>query len=145
MTDAITFETTYDDSNIFAKILRGEIPSISVFENDDCLAFMDIMPQREGHTLVIPKRPAVTFLDIEPDSLAILIKHTQIVARAVQKAMKADGFSIVQLNGSKGGQTVPHIHFHILPGSILNAGAHGTTPSDPEHLAAVAEKIRNAF
>ncbi len=145
MSDLITFSTPYTDSNVFAKILRGELPNITVYENDHCLAFMDIMPQREGHTLVIPKEPAVTFLDISPEALATLIQNTQIVARAVQKGLNAEGFSIVQLNGSRGGQTVPHIHFHILPGSILDAGAHATVASDPAHLEAVASKIRAAF
>lgn len=145
MSDSITFNTPYDDANVFAKILRGEIPNITVFENEHCLAFMDIMPQREGHTLVIPKEPAVTFLDIRPEALASLIQHTQIVAKAVQKGLNAEGFSIVQLNGSRGGQTVPHIHFHILPGSILDARAHASVASDPQHLETIAKKIRAAF
>ncbi len=145
MSSAITFNSRYDDENIFAKILRGELPNITVFENEHCLAFMDIMPQREGHTLVIPKQAAVTFLDIQAEQLAILIQHTQMVAKAVQKGLGLEGFSIVQLNGSAGGQTVPHIHFHILPGSILDARAHGTVVSDPEHLETVAAKIRAAF
>ena len=105
----------YDPNNIFAKILRGEAPAIKVYENDHTLAFMDIMPQVEGHTLVIPKSPAVDLHDLEPDMLAETIRTTQTVAAAVKRAFDAPGIMLAQLSGAAAGQTVFHLHFHILP------------------------------
>lgn len=133
---------TYDQNNIFAKILRGELPCISVYEDDDTLAFMDIMPQAEGHTLVIPKEPAVDLLDLPEDAAANLINKVQRIAGAVKTALNAEGITIFQLNGSAAGQTVPHIHFHILPGSILGARTHAQTPADQDRLQEVAASIR---
>src|SRR3954451_9477474 len=105
----------YDPNNIFAKILRGEIPAAKVYEDEHTLAFMDVMPQSEGHTLVIPKTQARNFFDIEPSALANLIVATQRVAKAVQAAFKPDGMRIIQFNEAAAGQTVFHIHFHIVP------------------------------
>ena len=141
MNDSISFTSTYSQDNIFAKILRGELPNHTVLETSHCLAFMDVMPQRDGHVLVIPKTPAVTLLDLPAPALSELILCTQRVAKAVQSALDADGITLMQLNGTGAGQTVPHIHFHILPGSILGAKAHSTTKSSNEHLAALAKKI----
>jgi histidine triad (HIT) family protein len=105
----------YDPNNIFAKILRGELPAHKVYEDDRAFAFLDIMPRASGHTLVIPKVPARTFLDIAPDELAHLIKVTQTIARAAVKVFDADGLTIQQFNESSGGQVVFHLHIHVIP------------------------------
>src|ERR1700739_308080 len=105
----------YDNNNIFAKILRGELPSYKVFEDDKVFSFLDIMPRAPGHTLVIPKAPVRTFLDIAPDDLAHLIKVTQRIARTAVKVFAADGLTIQQFNEPAGGQVVFHLHVHILP------------------------------
>jgi histidine triad (HIT) family protein len=109
---------SYDPNNIFAKILRGELPSHKVFENDKAFAFLDIMPRAPGHTLVIPKSPARTILDIAPDDLAELIKATQTVARAAATVFAADGLTIQQFNEPAGGQVVFHLHVHVIPRKI---------------------------
>jgi len=137
--------SNYDESNIFAKILRGEIPCTKVYEDEHTLSFMDIMPQADGHTLVIPKHPAETLFDL-PDSIAAdLICKVKFIGAAVKKGMQADGITLFQFNGAAAGQTVPHIHFHILPGSYATARAHASVNAEPEHLNSVAEKIKNAF
>jgi histidine triad (HIT) family protein len=105
----------YDPNNIFAKILRGEAPCVKVYENDVALAFMDIMPRGEGHTLVIPKVPARNILDIAPDDLARFVPVVQKVAVAAKAALQADGVTIIQFNEAAGGQVVFHLHFHVLP------------------------------
>lgn len=137
--------TNYDNENIFAKILREEIPCIKVYEDDSTLAFMDIMPQADGHTLVIPKVAAENLFDLTDQAAADLITKVKLVAAAVKKGLNADGITLFQLNGSAAGQTVPHIHFHILPGSYGSAGAHASVSADNTHLEAIAEKIRGAF
>ena len=139
----ITFATEYDDTNIFAKILRGELPNITVYEDSEVLSFMDIMPQRVGHTLVVPKHPAVTLLDLPSEQFTSLMNVTQRVAAAVQKATSAAGFTLLQLNGSAAGQTVPHLHFHIIPGSIINGEPHAAKMGDQDELAKIAERIKN--
>ena len=106
---------SYDPNNIFAKILRGELPAHKVFEDDRVFAFLDIMPRTPGHTLVIPKAPARTFLDIDPNDLAHLIKVTQTIARAAVKVFDADGLTIQQFNELAGGQVVFHLHVHVMP------------------------------
>jgi histidine triad (HIT) family protein len=106
---------SYDNNNIFAKILRGELPSHKVFEDDKVFSFLDIMPRAPGHTLVIPKAPARTFLDIAPDDLAHLIKATQTIARAAVQVFDADGLTIQQFNEPAGGQVVFHLHIHVIP------------------------------
>ena len=137
--------TAYDPNNIFAKILRGELPATKVYEDDAALAFMDIMPRAEGHTLVIPKSPARNMLDIAPYALAGLIQRVQLVARAAMAGMGAEGVSIQQFNESAGGQIVFHIHFHVLPRwtgvSLRPPGIMG----DKDRIAAHAEKIRAAL
>lgn len=112
----MTLHAPYDPDNIFAKILRGEIPAVKVWEDDHVLAFMDVFPQSEGHVLVIAKTStARNLLEIEPETLARVIAATQRTARAVEKALKPEGFQIMQFNGEAGGQTVFHLHFHIIP------------------------------
>lgn len=132
----------YDDQNIFAKILRGEIPCIKVYEDDKTLAFMDIMPQADGHTLVIPKEPAITLMDLSPESAAYTINIVQKVGKAIQTALGAQGIVVMQLNGSKAGQTVPHIHFHLIPSSIHELGKHAAQMGDMDKIKQRAEKIR---
>jgi histidine triad (HIT) family protein len=106
---------SYDSNNVFAKILRGELPAHKVYEDDKAFAFLDIMPRAPGHTLVIPKAPARTFLDIAPDELAHLIKVAQTIARAAMKVFDADGLTIQQFNEPAGGQVVFHLHIHVIP------------------------------
>ena len=137
---------TYDPANIFARILRGELPCHRVFEDEHCLAFMDIMPRSPGHTLVIPRSPARTILDIEPTALAALAVGVQKVAKAVRVAMGADGLTIQQFNESAGGQVVFHLHFHIIPrwdGKMI--GPHGGGMAPPEQLMLHAEQIKAAL
>ncbi|MEO9168340.1 MAG: HIT family protein [Aestuariivirga sp.] len=106
---------TYDNSNIFAKILRGEIPAHKIYEDEHALAFMDVMPMADGHCLVIPKAPSRGLLDADAAVLAKLMPVVQKVARAAVTAMGADGFQLRQYNEAAAGQTVYHLHFHILP------------------------------
>lgn len=136
---------SYDNDNIFAKILRQEIPCTKVYEDDTTLAFMDIMPQANGHTLVIPKEPAETLLQLSDSAAADLIVKVKHVAAAVKKGLNADGITIFQLNGAAAGQTVPHIHFHVLPGSIATAKAHASISAEPEDIEKAAALIRAAF
>jgi histidine triad (HIT) family protein len=109
---------SYDPNNIFAKILRGELPAHKVFEDDRVFAFLDIMPRAPGHTLVIPKVPARTIIDIAPEDLAYLMKVTQKIARAAASVFAADGLTIQQFNEPAGGQVVFHLHVHIIPRKI---------------------------
>ena len=144
----MTLHAPYDPDNIFAKILRGEIPAAKVWEDDHILAFMDVFPQSEGHVLVISKTStARTLLEIEPDALARLIAATQRTARAVEKALRPDGFQIMQYNGEAGGQTVFHLHFHIVPRwSDRPMKGHGHAPmAEPETLRALAQRIAAAL
>jgi histidine triad (HIT) family protein len=106
---------TYDPNNIFAKILRGEAPCTKVYEDDSALAFMDVMPRADGHTLVIPKVPARNLFDIAPADLGRLIAVVQKVGRAVKTGMNAEGLTVQQFNEAAGGQVVFHLHFHLLP------------------------------
>ena len=135
---------TYDDANIFAKILRGEAPCARVFEDEHVLSFMDVFPQTRGHTLVIPKHSrAINLLEEEPQILAPLILGVQRVARAIRAALNPDGVVITQFNGTAAGQTVFHPHFHILPrweGQTLGRHASGGM-ADMAELKALAEQI----
>ena len=134
---------TYDPQNIFAKILRGEIPCHKIYEDDQTLAFMDVMPQVEGHCLVIPKSPSRGMLDAEPKVLAHLMATVRKVAAAAVKATKADGFQVRQYNESAAGQTVFHLHFHILP---MKEGVaikpHSGKMADHGELALLASAIK---
>ena len=136
----------YDRNNVFAKILRGEIPSHKVYEDAQTLAFMDVMPQADGHTLVIPKVEAESMLDVPPEALAATIVTTQRVAKAVKAAFAAPGVLVAQLNGSAAGKSVFHIHFHIVPRRAgLDLKLHAREMADPAVLAAHAERIRAAL
>ena len=136
----------YDRNNIFARILRDEIPSHRVYEDDVTLAFMDVMPQADGHTLVIPKVAAEGILDVPPEALSALALTTQRVARAVKKAFEAPGILIAQLNGRAAGQSVFHIHFHVLPRSEgLELRFHARDMADPRLLGEHAARIRAAL
>ncbi|KFB10197.1 HIT family protein [Nitratireductor basaltis] len=135
--------SAYDDSNVFAKILRGEMPAHKIYEDDETFAFMDIMPRGDGHCLVIPKAPARNLLDASTDSLAAVMRTTQKVARAAKEAFSADGLTIQQFNEPAGGQVVFHLHVHIIPrfeGVPLKP--HTGEMADQELLAEQAEKIR---
>lgn len=136
---------TYDDQNIFARILRGELPAIKVYEDDQVLAFMDIMPQADGHTLVIPKTPAITLLDLDPEIAAYTIQIVQKVAKAIEKGLGVDGIVLMQLSGAAAGQTVPHVHFHLVPTSLYNLGKHAAQMGDQEKIKQLAEKIKAAL
>jgi histidine triad (HIT) family protein len=133
----------YDRNNIFARILRGEIPAHKVCEDEHTLAFMDVMPQSDGHTLVIPKFAAETLFDLPPDLLVATILTTQRVARAVKKAFDAPGLMVAQLNGSGAGQSVFHIHFHVVPRyDGIDLRFHAREMADPQLLAQRAAQIR---
>jgi histidine triad (HIT) family protein len=138
--------TAYDPANVFARILRGELPAIKVYEDEDALAFMDIMPRGDGHTLVIPKVEARNILDITPDALGKLALTVQKVAKAVKAAMQADGVTIQQFNEAAGGQVVFHIHVHIIPRfEGVSLRPHTGTMAPAEQLAVHADKIRAAL
>lgn len=138
--------TAYDPSNIFAKILRGELPAHRVYEDDRALAFLDIMPRAAGHTLVIPKNPARNILDIDAGDLGYVATIAQRIARAQMKAFGADGITVQQFNESAGGQVVFHLHVHVIPrhdGVAMKPAA--SEMAKPDDLAAAAEKIRTAL
>jgi histidine triad (HIT) family protein len=137
---------SYDSNNVFAKILRGEIPSHKVFEDADTLVFMDAMPQAPGHTLVVPKAPSRNLLDADPQVLARVSPLVQRMARAVKAAFNADGVTVVQFNEPASGQTVFHLHFHIIPRHEgVPLMPHSRQMEKPEVLAVHAEKIRKAL
>jgi histidine triad (HIT) family protein len=135
----------YDPNNIFAKIVRGEAPCFKVYEDAHTLAFMDIMPQAEGHTLVIPKEGAESIFDLSPEGAAAMIKTTKKVAPAVQEVTGAPGILLAQLNGQAAGQTVFHIHMHVIPRwSGLDLKLHARETANFEQLKALAAKIAAA-
>jgi len=137
---------TYDDNNIFAKILRGEIPSTRVYETDHVVAFMDVMPQGTGHTLVVPKAPSRNLLDAKPETLAETIQAVQKIANAVKTAFSADGVTVIQFNEPAAGQTVYHLHFHVIPRfEGVELKPHTGKMEDAATLSANAEKIRAAL
>ena len=136
---------TYDDQNIFAKILRGEMPCEKVFEDDDTFVIMDIMPRGDGHCLVLPKAASRNMFDISTDSLTAVMKTTQKMAHAVRKAFDADGVTIQQFNEPAGGQVVFHLHVHVIPRFAgVPLGKHTGEMEKPEILKANADKIRSA-
>jgi len=137
---------TYDENNIFAKILRGEIPAHKVYEDAETIAFMDVMPQGNGHILVVPKAPSRNLLDADPGTLARLGPVVQKIARAAKAAFAADGVTVIQFNEPAAGQSVFHLHVHVIPrfdGVALKP--HSGAMETPEVLAANAEKIRAAL
>ena len=137
---------TYDANNIFAKILRGELPCYKVYEDDKALAFLDIMPRSLGHALVLPKAPARNLLDVTPADLAHVMTVAQKVAKAAMKVFGADGVTIQQFNESAGGQVVFHLHVHVIP---RKAGATMKPPASekekPDVLAETAKKLAAAI
>jgi histidine triad (HIT) family protein len=136
----------YDANNIFARILRGEIPSTRVYEDDAVVAFMDVMPQGPGHTLVVPKAASRNLLDADVATLAPLMAAVQTVARAVKTAFAADGVTVMQFNEPASGQTVFHLHVHIIPRfEGVSLKPHTGEMEKPEVLKANAEKIRAAL
>ena len=139
----MSLDGTYDDGNIFAKILRGEMPAARVFEDEHVFSFMDVFPQARGHTLVIPKHStARNLLEEEPERLSTLILGVQRVARAVRAALNPDGLVITQFNGAASGQTVYHLHVHIIPRwEGMPLGRHGGGMADMEELKALAGQI----
>ncbi|MDP1729829.1 MAG: HIT family protein [Devosia sp.] len=138
--------TAYDPDNIFGKILRGEIPAHKVYEDETVLAMMDIFPQSKGHLLVIPKATSRNLLDADPATLSAAMPYVQRLARAVRKALKPDGIRVVQFNEAPAGQSVFHLHFHIIPvyaGTPL--GSHGGGRADDGELAEQARTIAAAL
>ena len=136
----------YDNNNIFAKILRGDLPAHKVYDDADTLAFMDIMPRCEGHTLVIPKTPARNVLDASPNQLAACMRTVQKVANAAMKAFGSAGITLQQFNEPAGGQVVFHLHFHILPRlDGVSLGPPANKMEKPDVLAANAERIKKAL
>jgi histidine triad (HIT) family protein len=137
---------SYDQNNIFAKILRGEIPSVKVHEDAQTLAFMDVMPEAEGHVLVVPKEAAEDILDLSPEGLAAMMATVQKIARAVDKALAPDGILLKQYNRAPAGQSIFHVHFHVLPRwEGVELAPHGKTMVDAAALEPVAAKIRAAL
>ena len=136
----------YDSNNVFAKILRGELPKVAVYEDDHTLAFMDIMPQTPGHVVVIPKEAAEDMLDLSAEGAAQLMVATQKIVKAAKKALDASAITIVQRSGRDSGQTVFHVHFNVMPhypGVALKL--HAQSMVDPKTLIPIAEKIRSAL
>lgn len=137
---------TYDPTNIFAKILKGELPCHKVYEDDMALVMMDIFPQSKGHTLVIPKAPSRNLLDADPAALSAVMPLVQRVARAVQAATGADGLRLAQFNEAPAGQTVFHLHFHLIPAyEGVALGAHASGRADDAELAQLAADIAAAL
>jgi histidine triad (HIT) family protein len=137
-------QAAYDDSNIFARILRGEIPSHKIYEDADTLVIMDVMPQSKGHALVIPKQKSRNLLDADPAVLAAALTIAQKIAKASIKAFAADGVMLVQYNEAPAGQTVFHLHFHVIPRYIdMPLKGHGGPMEDNAVLAADAAAIRS--
>lgn len=138
---------TYESDNIFAKIIRGDMPCVKVYEDENVLAFMDVFPQSRGHTLVIPKAPSRNLLEAAPEDLQELIVKTQMIAKAVKRALAPDGIVITQFNGAPAGQTVFHLHFHIIPRYSESALArHGAGQmADMDALSALASKITSCL
>ena len=136
----------YDPDNIFAKILRGELPSHTVHEDDDTLVIMDVMPQAPGHALVIPKSQSRNLLDAEPMALGAAAVVVQRIARASKAAFDADGISVMQFNEAAGGQSVFHLHFHVIPRHVgVPLKPHSGTMEENEVLAANADKLKQAL
>jgi histidine triad (HIT) family protein len=136
----------YDPDNIFAKILRGEIPCVKVYEDDKTLAFMDVMPEADGHVLVIPKEEAENILDLSSQGMMAMMASTQKVAKAVDKALAPDGILLKQYNRAAAGQSVFHAHFHIVPRwEDMPMAPHGKVMVQAAVLEPIAAKIRSAL
>jgi len=136
----------YDSNNIFAKILRGEIACVKVFEDARTLAFMDVMPEAQGHVLVVPKESAQDIFDLSPDGLTAMMATVQTVAKAVDKALAPDGIQLKQYNRAPAGQSIFHVHFHVVPRwEGVDLAPHGKAMVDAAALEPVAAKIRSAL
>ena len=136
----------YDENNVFAKVLRGEIPCHKIYEDEDTLAFLDIMPRTDGHALVITKEKARDLFDVRPEALAKLMAVVQKLAPQIKEAVGAEGVLIQQFNGAAAGQTVFHLHVHIIPRKAGEAlKPHAGRMADQAALAATTEKIRKAL
>jgi histidine triad (HIT) family protein len=136
----------YDTSNIFARILRGEVPAFRVYEDEHTLAFMDVMPQSDGHTLVLPKASAENIFDLDPEQAAAVMRTGQKIACAVKQAFQADGITLMQFNGPVAGQTVFHFHLHVVPRyADQPLRSHGRAMADAGVLEENARRIRAAL
>lgn len=140
-----TQPATYDDNNIFAKMLNGDIPCHKVYEDDKTLAFMDIMPQAKGHVLVIPKQKAADLADLEPEYAAAVLMTAKKIMKAQRHVFAREGIIQMQLNGSQAGQTVFHYHVHLIPANIHELGRHAATQADQEKLASMAQELAAAI
>ena len=138
-------QNIYDDNNIFAKMLNGDIPYHKVYEDNKTLAFMDIMPQAKGHVLVIPKQKAVDLADLEPEYAAAVLMTSKKVMQAQRQVFQREGIIQMQLNGSQAGQTVFHYHVHLIPSSIHELGRHAVTQADHAELAETAKQLSAAI
>ena len=134
---------TYDPQNIFAQIIRGEAPCYKLYEDDDVLAFLDLFPQSYGHALVIPKNsPARNILEVDPDALAKVMRVVQRLTGVIVEELNPDGVQVAQFNGAPAGQTVYHLHFHLIPRwSASRLGAHAQNKAEPAELAALAARL----
>ena len=132
---------TYEEGNIFAEMLKGEVPCHKVYEDDKTLAFMDIMPQAKGHVLVIPKQQAVELSDLEPEYASAVFMTAKKVLQAQRQVFERDGIIQMQLNGSEAGQTVFHYHVHLIPSNIHELGKHAVTMADQDELAEQAKQL----
>jgi histidine triad (HIT) family protein len=138
--------TEYDNDNIFAKILRGDLPCHKVYEDDATLAFMDIMPRADGHTLVIPKNPSRNMLDVEQDDINAVMATVRKIAKAQMSAFEADGITIQQFNEPAGGQVVFHLHMHVMPRKDgITLRPHTGNMADNDILAAHAQALKDAL
>ena len=144
----MSLTTPYDPENIFTKIIAGDMPCVKLYEDEDTFAFMDVFPQSDGHCLVVHKRaPATNMLTIDGDALAAVMRSVQKITKAVVAGLSPDGVRVVQFNGAAAGQTVFHLHFHVIPAyEGVPLGPHaGGGPADAETLEPVAGKIRAAL
>ncbi|AWI52731.1 HIT family protein [Aquabacterium olei] len=136
----------YDTNNVFAKMLRGEIPCFKLYEDEHTLAFMDIMPQAEGHALVIPKEAATTLFELSDEAAQAVMRTVRRIGNAQKQALGAEGIVLMQLNGAAAGQSVPHFHVHVIPGSIADLRRpHATVAGDMAQIQALGERIRAAL
>lgn len=139
----MTIPTQYDNQNIIAMIIRGEIPNHTVYEDDQVLAFMDIMPQADGHLLIVTKASAISLLDVKPEDLSYLIKKVQTIAQTMEKYFNADGILLRQFNGEASGQTIFHLHFHLIPvKEDTKLKGHGIETVDADILAQQAADLK---
>jgi histidine triad (HIT) family protein len=142
----MSLDGNYDPENIFAKILRGEMPCVKVYEDEHVISFMDIFPQAPGHTLVVPREPVRNALEMSDGALQATIVRVKRIARAVKTALAPDGIVITQFNGAPAGQTIFHVHFHIIPRQEgVALGAHGGGQADMDELTDQAARIAAAI